>query len=72
MSSEAQNVITRLKNSGLWRTQGLIGGKWSEAYDGKVIEVWFSYHCLFVCLFKVLDENCAHIFLNFFKRNPWL
>lgn len=39
MSTEAQNVAARLKNSGLWRTQGLIGGKWSEAYDGKVIEV---------------------------------
>ncbi|KAJ8445772.1 hypothetical protein Cgig2_026099 [Carnegiea gigantea] len=39
MSTEAQNVAVRLKNLGLWRTQGLIGGKWSEAYDGKVIEV---------------------------------
>lgn len=39
MSTEAQNFAERLKNSGLLRTQGLIGGKWSDAYDGKVIEV---------------------------------
>ncbi|XP_010645095.1 succinate-semialdehyde dehydrogenase, mitochondrial isoform X1 [Vitis vinifera] len=36
---EAQSVITRFQNSGVFRTQGLIGGKWTEAYDGKTIQV---------------------------------
>ncbi|XP_057248537.1 succinate-semialdehyde dehydrogenase, mitochondrial isoform X2 [Beta vulgaris subsp. vulgaris] len=39
MSTEAQNVATRLKSSGLLRSQALIAGKWTEAYDKKVIEV---------------------------------
>ncbi|GLT31990.1 hypothetical protein SLA2020_066870 [Shorea laevis] len=36
---EAQSVAARLKNSGLFRMQGLIGGKWIDAYDGKTIKV---------------------------------
>ncbi|GLT91476.1 hypothetical protein SLE2022_093620 [Rubroshorea leprosula] len=39
ISMEAQSVAARLKNSGLFRTQGLIGGKWIDAYDGKTIKV---------------------------------
>ncbi|KAH9627157.1 hypothetical protein KSS87_018397 [Heliosperma pusillum] len=39
MSSEADNVVARLKNSGLLKNQALIGGKWRDAYDGKVMEV---------------------------------
>uniref|UniRef100_A0A9I9DL01 Succinate-semialdehyde dehydrogenase n=1 Tax=Cucumis melo TaxID=3656 RepID=A0A9I9DL01_CUCME len=39
MSSEAQSITTRLHSSGLLRSQGLIGGKWIDAYDGKTIEV---------------------------------
>lgn len=36
---EAQSVAARLKNSGLFRMQGLIGGKWIDAYDGKTVKV---------------------------------
>ncbi|CAO2826565.1 unnamed protein product [Amaranthus hypochondriacus] len=39
MSSAAEDVAMRLKSSGLLRSQGLIAGKWTEAYDKKVIEV---------------------------------
>lgn len=39
MSTEAKNVTTRLQSSGLLRSQALIAGKWTDAYDGKVIEV---------------------------------
>lgn len=40
MSTEAPNgVIERLKSLGLLRSQVLIGGKWRDAYDGKVLEV---------------------------------
>ncbi|KAM3683991.1 hypothetical protein ACB098_11G008300 [Castanea mollissima] len=39
MSTEAENVITRLKNSGLLRSQGLIAGKWVDAHDRKTIKV---------------------------------
>lgn len=35
----AQSLAARLKTSGLLRSQGLIGGKWVDAYDGKTIEV---------------------------------
>ncbi|KAL7592383.1 hypothetical protein Lser_V15G35384 [Lactuca serriola] len=39
MSTETESIVDRLKSSGLWRTKGLIGGKWIDAYDGKTIEV---------------------------------
>ncbi|KAM0063544.1 putative succinate-semialdehyde dehydrogenase (NAD(+)) [Helianthus debilis subsp. tardiflorus] len=37
---ETENVVARLKSSGLFQTKGLIGGKWVDAYDGKTIEVY--------------------------------
>ncbi|KAG2372310.1 hypothetical protein LR48_Vigan05g035000 [Vigna angularis] len=40
MSMDAQSVASKLNSSGLLRTQGLIGGKWSDAYDGKTIKVY--------------------------------
>ncbi|KAL2897365.1 Succinate-semialdehyde dehydrogenase mitochondrial [Bienertia sinuspersici] len=39
VSTEAEHVAARLRSSGMIRSQGLIAGKWTEAYDGKVIEV---------------------------------
>ena len=39
MTSDSQSAISRLKDSGLLRSQGLIGGKWLDAYDGKTIQV---------------------------------
>ncbi|XP_043687976.1 succinate-semialdehyde dehydrogenase, mitochondrial-like [Telopea speciosissima] len=39
MSIDAQNIAARLSASGIFRTQGLIGGKWSDAYDGSTIKV---------------------------------
>lgn len=36
----AQDYVAQLNSSGLLRTQGLIGGKWTDAYDGKTIEVY--------------------------------
>lgn len=39
MSMDSQSVISKLKSSGLLQSQGLIGGKWTDAYDGKTIEV---------------------------------
>ncbi|KAL7088363.1 hypothetical protein ACP275_13G123500 [Erythranthe tilingii] len=39
MSSETQSVTARLNSSGFIRSQGLIGGKWIDAHDGKTIEV---------------------------------
>ncbi|KHN48862.1 Succinate-semialdehyde dehydrogenase, mitochondrial [Glycine soja] len=40
MSMDAQSVASQLNSSGLLRTQGLVGGKWSDAYDGKTIKVY--------------------------------
>ncbi|XP_020223552.1 succinate-semialdehyde dehydrogenase, mitochondrial [Cajanus cajan] len=40
MSVDAHSVASQLNSSGLLRTQGLIGGKWSDAYDGKTIKVY--------------------------------
>ncbi|XP_076892470.1 succinate-semialdehyde dehydrogenase, mitochondrial-like [Bidens hawaiensis] len=37
---ETENAVARLKSSRLFRTKGLIGGKWIDAYDGKTIEVY--------------------------------
>ncbi|XP_047315333.1 succinate-semialdehyde dehydrogenase, mitochondrial [Impatiens glandulifera] len=39
ISSEADSIVDRLKSSGLLRTQGLIGGTWTDAYDGKTLKV---------------------------------
>lgn len=39
MCIEAQEVGVRLNSSGLLRSQGLIAGKWTDAYDGKNIRV---------------------------------
>ncbi|XP_052206645.1 succinate-semialdehyde dehydrogenase, mitochondrial [Diospyros lotus] len=39
ISTEAQSVAARLNSSGFLRTQALIGGKWTDAYDGKTIGV---------------------------------
>ncbi|KAK9152581.1 hypothetical protein Sjap_000061 [Stephania japonica] len=38
-SMDTQSVAAQLRSSGLLQIQGLIGGKWTEAYDGKTIEV---------------------------------
>ncbi|KVI10235.1 succinate-semialdehyde dehydrogenase, mitochondrial [Cynara cardunculus var. scolymus] len=39
MSTETESIVARLKSSGLFQTKGLIGGKWTDAYDGRTIEV---------------------------------
>ncbi|KAJ7982096.1 Aldehyde dehydrogenase [Quillaja saponaria] len=40
INMDAQSVASQLKSSGLLRTQGLIGGKWTDAYDGKTTKVY--------------------------------
>lgn len=44
MSTETKNVVDLLKTCGLLQTKGLIGGKWTDAYDGKTIQV-FNIFC---------------------------
>ncbi|KAL3627136.1 Succinate-semialdehyde dehydrogenase, mitochondrial [Castilleja foliolosa] len=39
MSTDAQSVAARLNSSGFIRSQGFIGGKWTDAHDGKTFEV---------------------------------
>ncbi|KAI3695215.1 hypothetical protein L1987_78207 [Smallanthus sonchifolius] len=39
MGMGTENVVARLKSSGLLQTKGLIGGKWTDAYDGRTIQV---------------------------------
>jgi len=38
-SVDAGAAMEKIRAAGLLRTQGLIGGKWVDAYDGKTIEV---------------------------------
>ncbi|KAI4323271.1 hypothetical protein L6164_022891 [Bauhinia variegata] len=40
ISMAAESVASQLTSSGLLRTQGLIGGKWVDAYDGKTLKVY--------------------------------
>lgn len=47
---ETESVVARLKSCGLFRTQGLIGGKWIDAYDGKTIEVRIKLLHVLACL----------------------
>ena len=37
---DARSIASQLNRSGLLKTQGLIGGKWSDSYDGKTIQVY--------------------------------
>ncbi|KAF5803425.1 putative succinate-semialdehyde dehydrogenase (NAD(+)) [Helianthus annuus] len=39
MSMQTLSVVGRLRNCGLLKTRGLIGGKWTDAYDGRTIQV---------------------------------
>ncbi|KAK2972063.1 hypothetical protein RJ640_005083 [Escallonia rubra] len=39
MSMDAQSVAARLNSSGFLRTQGLIGGRWVDAYSGSTFKV---------------------------------
>ncbi|XP_073274222.1 succinate-semialdehyde dehydrogenase, mitochondrial-like isoform X1 [Primulina huaijiensis] len=39
MGSDTKAISVKLNGSGLIRSHGLIGGKWTEAYDGKTLEV---------------------------------
>ncbi|KAJ8761175.1 hypothetical protein K2173_001231 [Erythroxylum novogranatense] len=39
MSTNTQSVASQLRSSGLLRTQGLIGGKWVNAFDSTTIQV---------------------------------
>ncbi|XP_038689991.1 succinate-semialdehyde dehydrogenase, mitochondrial isoform X2 [Tripterygium wilfordii] len=36
---DTQSIVAKLSSSGLFQTKGLIGGKWTDAYDGKTIKV---------------------------------
>ncbi|KAL1300097.1 hypothetical protein HN51_044782 [Arachis hypogaea] len=40
ISMDARSIASQLNSSGLLKTQGLIGGKWSDSYDGKTIKVY--------------------------------
>jgi succinate-semialdehyde dehydrogenase, mitochondrial len=39
MSTGPVAALDRIRDAGLLKTQGLVGGKWIDAYDGKKIEV---------------------------------
>ncbi|KAI7736728.1 hypothetical protein M8C21_025803 [Ambrosia artemisiifolia] len=38
MNMQTVSVVGRLRSCGLLKTRGLIGGKWTDAYDGKTIQ----------------------------------
>nr|XP_018678833.1 PREDICTED: succinate-semialdehyde dehydrogenase, mitochondrial-like isoform X1 [Musa acuminata subsp. malaccensis] len=39
MSVELHVAVDRLRKSGLLRSQGFVGGKWIDAYDGMTLQV---------------------------------
>lgn len=39
MSTDPKEAVSRLRDLGLLKTQGFIDGKWTDAYDGKTLEV---------------------------------
>ncbi|CAN6689108.1 unnamed protein product [Malus baccata var. baccata] len=39
ISMDAKSFVSQLNGAGLLRSQGLIGGRWSDAYDGNTIKV---------------------------------
>lgn len=64
MSVDRKSAVARVAESGLLKTQGLIGGTWVDAYDGKTIKVCvlitssmnssylahFAASCIWVCV----------------------
>lgn len=64
MSVNARSVVDRLRNSGLLQTQVLIGGKWTDAYDGKTIQVLSHYDdyisSKIQCFCSPGMSNCHH------------
>lgn len=59
---DAKTVTSRLTSLGLLRTQGLVGGKWSDAYDGKTIEVWVLtvWFTFYVIIPELSYLNCTN------------
>ncbi|KAK1278640.1 hypothetical protein QJS04_geneDACA021336 [Acorus gramineus] len=56
MSMEAKtSSAARLSDSSLLKTQGLIGGKWTNAYDGKTIEVLRTIFSPYILYFSLLN-----------------
>jgi len=43
MSADAGAAMEKIRSAGLLRTQGLIAGKWVDAYDGKTITVRVTF-----------------------------
>ncbi|KAI4374623.1 hypothetical protein MLD38_012597 [Melastoma candidum] len=37
---DAKSIVCKLQSSGLLRSQAFIGGKWTDAYDGKTVKVF--------------------------------
>lgn len=68
MSTDAQAAIARLRDSGLLKSKGLVGGKWVESYDGKTIQVlnllFSNLICFMYPLFLICFRmRCICIFL---------
>lgn len=49
MSTDAQAAIARLRDSGLLKSKGLVGGKWVDSYDGKTVQVLNLLFCNLIC-----------------------
>lgn len=56
-SLEPKAALARLRESKLLKTQGIIGGKWIDAYDGKTIQVLFA--------FLIFSTDCSDVCLLF-------
>ncbi|CAN6457276.1 unnamed protein product [Victoria cruziana] len=57
MSTESMAAVTRLKDSGLVKTQGLIGGKWIDAEDGKTLKVENPATGDFICTVPYMGQK---------------
>lgn len=52
MSVELHVAVDRLRKSGLLRSQGFVGGKWIDAYDGMTLQVPLEAYAF---LFPILE-----------------
>jgi len=55
MSTDPKEAVSRLRDLGLLKTQGLIGGNWIDAYDGKTFEVYFKLEFTFFFFLMCVD-----------------
>jgi hypothetical protein len=61
-------AMVQLKNMALFKTQGLVGGEWTDAHDGRTLAVCSPSSCFLpsrLCSRISLPRLCSPVWLHF-------